>query len=51
MLGSDEGIKLGYTDSEVIDTILVDVDGITLGIDVVTELSSLDGSLDGSSVS
>ena len=34
VLGSDEGIKLGSTDGKVIDTILVNVDGITLEVDV-----------------
>ena len=36
VLGSDEGIKLIYPDGNVIGTILVNVDGITLGIYVVT---------------
>ena len=31
----------------MIGTILVDVDGIILGLDVGTELGSLDGSFDG----
>ena len=43
--------SLGSTDGNVLVTILRNVDGITLGIDVVTELSSLDGSFDGSNVS
>ena len=49
-VGYDEGIKLGLSDSdgEVLGTIPVNVDGITLGLDVVTELGSLDGSFDGS---
>ena len=34
VLGSDEVIKLGYTYGKVIGTILGNVDGITLGIDV-----------------
>ena len=48
-VGSDEGIKLGLYDSdgEVLGTIPVNVDGITLGLDVGTELGSLDGSFDG----
>ena len=36
VLGSDEGIKLGLSDGKVIDTIIRNVDGITLGIDVGT---------------
>ena len=48
MLGSDEGIKLGYTDGKVFGTILGNVDIITLGIDIGTELGFLDGSFDGS---
>ena len=49
-VGSDEGIKLGLSDSdgEVLHTIPVNVDGTTLGIDVGTDLGSLDGSFDGS---
>ena len=35
-----------YPDDKVPETILGDVDGITLGIDVGTELYSLDGSFD-----
>ena len=38
MIGYDEGITLGYTDSEVLGTILVNLDIITLGIDVGTYL-------------
>ena len=49
MLGSDEDIKLGLSDGKVIGTILGNVDGITLGIDVRTEMDYLDGSFDGSS--
>ena len=45
---SDEGIKLGSTDGKVIANIIVNVDGITLVLDVGTELSSLDGYFDGS---
>ena len=44
---SDEGIKLGSTDGKVIANIIVNVDGITLVLDVGTELSSLDGSFNG----
>ena len=47
-LGSDEFIRMRYTDSKVIVTILGNVDGITLGLDIGTELGFLDGSLDGS---
>ena len=48
VLGSDEGIKLGYTNDNNIGTILIDVYGITLGIDVGPKLVSLDESFDGS---
>ena len=34
---------MGSTDNKVLGTILEDVDGIKLGIDVGTELDSLDG--------
>ena len=44
----DEGIKLVYTDGEVIGTILGDVDIITLRLDFVTELGSLYGYFYGS---
>ena len=40
LLGSDEGIKLRSTGVKLIGTILVNVDGITLGIDVGIELVS-----------
>ena len=40
LFGSDEGINMGSADVKVIGTILVNVDGITLGIDVVNELVS-----------
>ena len=43
----DEGIKLVIFDGEVIGTIIVNVDGITLGLDVGIELVSLDVSFDG----
>ena len=36
------------TDGKVLDTILVNLDGTILGIDVVTDLGSLDGTFDGS---
>ena len=41
LIGSDEGIKLGYIDSKLIRTIVENVDGITLRIDFGTELGSL----------
>ena len=47
MIGSDKGIKRVSTDGKVIGIILGNVHGITLGLDVRTELSSLDGSVDG----
>ena len=48
VLGSDEGIKLGYNYGKFLGTIPVNVDGITLRIDIGTELGSLDGFFDGS---
>ena len=48
MLGFDEGIKMGLSDVKAIGAILGDVYGITIGIDVGTELVSLDGPFDGS---
>ena len=48
MFGSDDSIKLGYTDSKLIGTIVGNIYKITLGIDVGTELVYLDGSFDGS---
>ena len=48
MLGSNEGIKLVLSDGKVIGIVLWNVDGITLGIDVGTELNSFDVSFDGS---
>ena len=47
-LRSEKGIKLGSTDVKVLGTILVNIDGITLGLDIGTELGSLDGSFYGS---
>ena len=41
-LCSDEGIKLGSTDGKVLGIILVNVYGITLGLDVATELGFLE---------
>ena len=40
VFGSDKGITLGCNDVKVIGTILWNVDGIILGIDVGTELDS-----------
>ena len=45
MLVYDEFITLGMSDGKVIGTILGYVDGTTPGLDVVTELGSLDGSV------
>ena len=45
---SDEGIKLVTTDSKVLGTLLENVDGITLRLDVGTELGYLYGPFDGS---
>ena len=45
MLVSDQGIILSSTDDEVFGSTLVSVDGITFGIDEVTDISSLVGSL------
>ena len=42
VLSSYGSIKLGHFDCEVFGTILVNVDGITVGHDVGTELVSLD---------
>ena len=46
VLGSDEGIKLGLFYSKVFDTILGNVDKITLGLDVGPDLGYLDRSFD-----
>ena len=35
VLGSDEGIKIIYTDGKVLSTTLWNINGITLGLDVV----------------
>ena len=48
VIGSDEGIKLGSTDGKVIGNVIGDVERITVGIDVGTELRPLDGSFDDS---
>ena len=46
LIGSYEGIKLGSNHVKVIGAILVNVDGITLGIGVGIDLGSLYGSFD-----
>ena len=43
MLGSDEVIKLVLSGGKVIGTIIENVDGITLGLDIGTGMGSLDG--------
>ena len=48
VLGLDKGIKLRYSHGKVLGTILVNVDIMSLGIDVGTEMVSLDGSFDAS---
>ena len=48
MLGSYEVIKLGLSNGNVIGTLLGNVDGITIALDVVTEMGYLDGPFDGS---
>ena len=48
MIGSDEGIKLGLSDGKLFVTILRNIYGIILGLDVGRELRSLDESFDGS---
>ena len=48
MIDSDEGIILLISHSKVLVNILEFVYGITLGLDVVTDLGSLDGLFDGS---
>ena len=48
MLGSDEDIKLESTDGNMPCTKIGNVDGITLGINVLTDMSSFDGYFDGS---
>ena len=48
VLNSDEDIKLGSSDGKVLSTILGYVDGITVVLDVVTDLGSLDVLFDGS---
>ena len=47
VLGSDKGIKLWISFVKVLGTMLWNVYGITLGLDIETELGSLDGSFDG----
>ena len=46
VLGYNEVIKLVSTDGKAFDTIFGNVDGITLVIDIGTEIGSLDGSFD-----
>ena len=48
VLGYDEVIKVGYTNGKIIANILVNVDGISFGIDFVTELGSCGGYFFGS---
>ena len=48
LLGYDEGTKLESPDGKVFVNKLVNVDRITLGLDIGTNLGFLDGSLDGS---
>ena len=48
MLGSNEGIKLWSTDGKVCWNILGNIDRITLGLDIGTDLRSLYVSFDGS---
>ena len=48
MIGSDKGIKLVSTYDKVIGAILGNVYRITRGLDVGTDLGSLDGSFDDS---
>ena len=48
VLGSDEGIKLWSTDGKVLIIILVNIDIITIWIDVGTDMGSLDGPIYGS---
>ena len=45
---SDKGIKMGSTDSKVLGNILENIDEITLGLDVGTEMGCLDRPFDGS---
>ena len=47
IIGYDEGIKLGFSCGKVLGAILVNIDGITIELDVGTELGSLDESFDG----
>ena len=44
VFGSDDGIKLGLSDINMLCTILGNVDLIIFGIDIGTDLGSLDGS-------
>ena len=46
VLGSDEDMKQGHTDDKVLGTIFWNFYGITLGLDVGTDLGSLYESFD-----
>ena len=48
VIGYDQGIQLGFIDGKLLGTIFGDVDGITHGLDVGTELCPSDGSFEGS---
>ena len=48
MFGYDEVIKLGSTDGKVLGTKIGNVYGITLELDIGTDLGSLDGYFDAS---
>ena len=48
VIGSDEVIKMVLIYGKLLGTVVVNVDVITFGVDVVTELVSLDGYFDGS---
>ena len=47
MFGSDEGIKIEILNDKFLITLHVNVDVITLGFDVGTDLGSIDRSFDG----
>ena len=47
VLGSDEGVKLGLSDGKFLGIILFDAVGITRGLDVGTDMVSLNESYDG----
>ena len=48
VIGYNEGIKLGSIDGKVPCTIFENIDGISLGLHVGTEMVPFDGSIDGS---